>query len=241
MAKINKRSYINPLLNCSEGLFNQLSALKDEIRAQRIDADFRETLINEFTIMEKKAIDMQIPMIEFKDAKYALTAFIDELVLNSSWSGRDQWMTRPLQLDFFGEHTAGEGFFTRLATLRQGAEDNVDLLELYYYCMQMGFEGIYKIKGLEHLMALQVDLRAQIDSYRGPVESVLAPPGLPGHALINKVRRQVPYWVIIVVTIAAVFFTYLGYSATANNLAEANFSAIQLEQSLILKGNAPKY
>ncbi len=236
-----KRTYINPLLNCSEAIFAYLAALKDDVKARRMDMDFRETLINEFLLMEKKAIDMQIPMIEFRDAKYALTAFIDELVLSSAWPGRDQWMARPLQLDFFGEHTAGEGFFTRLATLRQGGEDNVDLLELYYYCMQLGFEGTYKIKGLEHLMALQVDLRAQIDSYRGPVESVLAPPGLPGYALINKVRRQVPYWVIVVVTIAAVFFSYIGYSVTANNLAEANFTALQTEQSLILKSIPPKY
>lgn len=151
----------NPLMSCCEPLFSLVAPLKDDKKASSIDADFREKILADFIAMEKEAFERQIGMVEYKDAKYALAAYIDELVLTSTWPGRLEWMSRPLQLEFFGEHTAGEGFFTRLANLRQGGEENLYLLELFYYCLQLGFEGVYKIKGLEHLMALQVDLKAR--------------------------------------------------------------------------------
>lgn len=228
----------NPILSCCEPLFALVAPLRDDARISQLHSDFREQILNQLATMEKRAFDLQIGMVELKDAKYAVTAFIDELVLNSSWADRQQWMAKPLQLEFFGEHTAGEGFFTRLATLRQGGEENVNLLELFYCCLQLGFEGVYRIKGVEHLMALQVDLRAQIDSYRGAVEHRLAAAGLPSHALINQVRRQVPYWVIAVITVAAVFFTYIGYSIVSNNVAEASISTINNYQKNILKSSA---
>jgi type VI secretion system protein ImpK len=225
----------NPMLNCCEHLFSLAAPFKDDQKAASVSEDFREQLHSAFIAMEKAAFEQQIGMVEFKDAKYALAAYMDEVVMTSTWPSRLEWMSRPLQLEFFGEHTAGEGFFTRLANLRQGGEDNLHLLELYYYCLQLGFEGIYKIKGLEHLMALQVDLRSQIDGYRGPMKTQVSPEGLPGNVLINQVRRNVPYWVIAVVTIATVFFTYMGYSLVSGSAAKSSVATILKNRDSILK------
>jgi type VI secretion system protein ImpK len=230
-----RKSIYNPLLNCCESCFSLVAPLKDDQKAASVGADFREQVLKTFTAMEKAAFEQQIGMVEFKDAKYAMAAYIDEVVLGSTWPGRLEWMSSPLQLQFFGEHTAGEGFFTRLANLRQGGEANLYLLELYYYCLQLGFEGIYKIKGLEHLMALQVDVRSQIDGYRGPVKTRISPEGLPGNVLINQVRRQVPYWVIAVVAIAAMFFTYMGYSYVSGKAAASSVAAVANDKDIILK------
>ena len=84
-----------------------------------------------FDQMERMAFERQIAMVILKDAKYALAAFVDEAVMCSRWPGRTAWMSRPLQLEMFGDHVAGEGFFERLAQLRQGGEANLDLIELY--------------------------------------------------------------------------------------------------------------
>ena len=231
----------NPLLQCCEVLFSLVAPLKNPQKAATLDDSFRERILAEFAVMEKKTFDLQIGMVEQKDARYAMAAFIDEMVLSSTWPGRLEWMAKPLQLDFFGEHTAGEGFFTRLTNLRQGGEENLHLLELYYYCLQLGFEGAYKVKGLEKLMALQVDLRSQIDGYRGQPPRQLAPVGLPGHALINRMRRQVPYWVIAVVTISVIFFTYIGYSLVSGNIAQASVDHIQQQQKSVFKRSSALY
>jgi type VI secretion system protein ImpK len=212
-----------------------VTPLKNDAKAPSVTENFRENVLDAFNAMEKAAFEKQIGMVEFKDAKYAMAAYIDEVVLGSTWPGRQDWMARPLQLEFFGDHTAGEGFFARLANLRQGGEDNLHLLELYYYCLQLGFEGIYKIKGLEHLMALQVDVRSQIDGYRGQVKTQVSPEGLPGHILLNRVRRHTPYWVIAVVTVAAVFFTYMGYAYVSGKATASSIATVLENNENLLK------
>lgn len=210
---------INGLLECSQTLFRLTAQLREGNPARLSAEDFREQILKGFDELERMAFERQIGMVILKDAKYALAAFVDEAVLGSSWSGRLSWMSHPLQLEMFGEHVAGEGFFERLAELRQGGEANLELIELFYVCLQLGFEGIYKVRGLEQLMALQVDLRSQIEGYRGVVDPRLAPQGVPREGLFTKVRREVPYWVIGVTTLALVCFGYLGYAWTLGNLA----------------------
>ncbi|RFA29847.1 hypothetical protein CAI21_08410 [Alkalilimnicola ehrlichii] len=181
---------INPLLECSAQLFALVAPLRAERDAQlNLPDDFREQVLGGFDVLERMAFERQIDTATVQDAKYALAAFIDEAVMASEWPGRLDWMGRPLQLEFFGEHLAGEGFFERLNKLRQGGEQNVNLLELYYVCLQLGFEGIYKLRGLEQLMALQVDLRSQIDGYRGVADPRLSPDGAVQTSVFSRVGR----------------------------------------------------
>jgi type VI secretion system protein ImpK len=141
-------------------------------------------------------------------------------------------------LKFFGEHLAGENFFEKLNKLRQGGEKNLDLLELYYTCLQLGFEGMYKMRGLEALMAMQVDLRSQIDGYRGIVDPKLAPDGVPKTSIIARVSRHVPYWVIIVVTVGMLFFSYTGYTVMLAKQVDEALSSLKSELAMI--SNRPK-
>ena len=73
-------------------------------------------------------------------ALYAIVAFMDEQILRSQWSGRQQWMSQPLQLTYFNENTAGEGFFTRMQALEQ-RPNQAHVLEIYYLCLALGFRG----------------------------------------------------------------------------------------------------
>jgi type VI secretion system protein ImpK len=225
---------INPLLECGETIFSLMAVFIKGDRGAGLGPDYRDKILSGFDIMERMAFERQIGSLVLKDAKYALAAYIDEAVLSSAWPGRSQWMSRPLQLELFGDHLAGEGFYDRLNQLRQGGETNLDLLELYYVCLQLGFEGVYKIRGLEQLMALQVDLRSQIEGYRGVLDPKLSPEGIPAVPLISRVGREVPYWVITVVTISVIFFTHLGYSMALTKLADRSVASIESRKDAIV-------
>lgn len=234
MATAPSQKAINPLLECGETIFSLMAVFIKGDRGAGLELDYREKILSGFDIMERMAFERQIGSLVLKDAKYALAAYIDEAVLSSAWPGRNQWMSRPLQLELFGDHLAGEGFFERLSLLRQGGEANLDLLELYYVCLQLGFEGVYKIRGLEQLMALQVDLRSQIEGYRGVLDPKLSPEGIPAVPLISRVGLEVPYWVITVVTVAIIFFTHLGYSMALTKLADRSVAGIESRKEAIL-------
>ena len=135
-------------------------------------------------------------------------------------------MSKTLQLEFFGEHVGGESFFKHLDAIRKGGEAFVDVLEVYYVCLQLGFEGMYRLRGLEQLMALQVDLRSQIEGHRKYTDNRLSPYGVPSEGIIAQMRREIPYWVIATVTVAAVFFTYLGYAVVTENYAKSTTEKI---------------
>ena len=115
---------------------------------------------------------------------------------------------------------AGEGFFKHLAKLRQAGAANKDIIELYYVCLQLGFEGVYRLQGMEQLMALQVDLRSQLEDYKKIKDRTLSPTGLPESGFISHMRREVPNWAISVFTVAIIFFTYMGYSMIIENQSE---------------------
>ena len=87
-----------------------------------------------------------LPEADLAEARYALVAFIDEQVLKSSWPGRAEWMSQPLQLMLYREYTAGENFFVRMRSLLQSGSRPL-ALEPYYLCLALGFRGAYGVSG----------------------------------------------------------------------------------------------
>lgn len=93
-----------------------------------------------------------------QEALFAVCAFVDEMILTSSWPGRSEWLRRPLQRERFHTLNAGEEFYTHLEALcRQDAallpETTWDeapaspcpreVLEVYVTCLALGFRGRY--------------------------------------------------------------------------------------------------
>ncbi|HOJ14027.1 MAG TPA: DotU family type IV/VI secretion system protein, partial [Deltaproteobacteria bacterium] len=75
---------------------------------------------------------------DYDAACFAVCAWIDETIMNSSWEHRQLWMKEPLQLRFYQTTNAGELFFERLGGL--GVHQR-EAREVYYLCLAMGFMG----------------------------------------------------------------------------------------------------
>ncbi len=221
----------NPLLECANQIF-QLIAVITVPAEFKPEPNFREKILDAFTHFERSAFSRKISSIDIQQSKYALCAFVDEAVLGSNWEGRNQWLTKSLQLEFFGEHLAGEGFFKRVNELRQQIMQNLYVIEVYYICMQLGFAGMYRLRGFEALLALQTDLRQQIAMVRGIIPAQLADDVLAKTSLATRVGQRLPLWVIIAVTLATVFLIYLGFTIAidhATNIALQQLTATRTQ------------
>ena len=86
--------------------------------------------------------------VDVVDMAYAVVALADEFALHKGGAIRDFWMQRPLQLHYFNENLAGEGFFHRLNAVMNDP-NRVDILRVYYVCLLLGFQGQYAIRGGE--------------------------------------------------------------------------------------------
>lgn len=125
---------------CAEAL--TLASLLDESAGSVPVDELRGRFKKALDAMVQRARRVGVPDAEVAEARYALVAFIDEQVMRSSWSGRGEWMNRPLQLEMFRESTAGENFFVRLHALLQSSRPHV-AVEVYYLCLLLGFRGAY--------------------------------------------------------------------------------------------------
>ena len=87
-------------------------------------------------------------------SKFALASFVDEAVLTNNFPLRAEWERNPLQLEYFGEALAGNKFFDKLESMLQQIDVTQDAVEIYYFCMLLGFKGRYGVYEQDKLLAI---------------------------------------------------------------------------------------
>ncbi len=192
-----------------------LGAYLKETRDLGSPDHLRTRLHHMFQQAEDTARRYGIPADTITHARYAVAAYIDEMIINSRWAQREQWASRPLQYDLFGEFVAGEGFFKRLDSIRRGVPVDYNLLEVYGLCLIFGFEGQYRLHERERLRGLIEDLTREVQAKRGDALE-LSPRGRRPEELMELVKRDVPAWVVVATSAGIVLLFYLGLTFLVN-------------------------
>jgi type VI secretion system protein ImpK len=180
----------------------------------------RTRLEGVFARAEERGKSVGVPSDVMMEGRYALAAYLDEMIINSRWPLKSQWASRPLQYEFFNEFVAGEGFFIRLDRIRSAMPVNVDLLEIFGLCLMLGFEGQYKLQDREKLKGLIEDVSREIQAKRGELPA-LSPHGQRPEELLDMVKRELPAWVVMVISLGIVFFFYLALSLLMSHEASS--------------------
>ena len=105
---------------------------------------------------------------------------------------------RPCWSTFHGESYGGEKFFQILERLCADFTRHIDLIELMYLCLALGFGGRYQIEsgGRAKLADIQEDLYRRIKAQRAPAADELAPHWRGIEDRRNPLIRYVPLWVV---------------------------------------------
>ncbi|MCX7727054.1 MAG: type IVB secretion system protein IcmH/DotU [Chitinispirillaceae bacterium] len=161
-------------------------------------------------LFEKNCKAIGISSEAILNAKYAIVALIDETVLSVPGACRDFWLTRPLQLDLFGDNLAGEEFYNKLQKLLQEPEKNKDVLEIYYLCLSLGFEGKYKLYNTEERITVMEELGRKLRRTRMRASSGISPHG--GRSDFVKLGKNVflfPLWLSGLLALLIIAGTYV--------------------------------
>ena len=123
-------------------------------------------------------------------ALYAVIAFLDESVLNSTQPMFASWPSRPLQEEVFGGHMGGEVFFQHLRQLldRQESEDMADVLEVFRLCLLLGFQGRYGTTERGELRSIATAVEDKIRRVRGPFGELSPRWALPTDETVARSR-----------------------------------------------------
>lgn len=171
----------------------------------------RTRLEHLFHIAEEQTRSKGISTDAHLQAKYAVAAYIDEMIISSRWQHCEQWAARPLQYDFFSEYVAGEGFFKRLDIIRRAFPVNPDLLEVFALCLILGFEGQYRLHERERLRGLIEDVTREVQAKHGDIPA-LSPHGQRPEELMDLVKRELPVWVVLVTSAGIVLLFFMALS-----------------------------
>ncbi|MBW2001341.1 MAG: type IVB secretion system protein IcmH/DotU [Deltaproteobacteria bacterium] len=111
----------------------------------QVRADIERLVSQADTCLQEKGM----PKEENDQARFAIFAWIDEVILSSPWNEKEKWQGQQLQRTYFQTADAGEVFFERLNML--GPHQN-HVREVYYLCLAMGFTGRYIHEGDDFLL-----------------------------------------------------------------------------------------
>jgi type VI secretion system protein ImpK len=169
-----------------------------------------------------------------QDMTYALVALLDEIVITRPEPYRSFWMTNLLQLQYFNENVAGDGFFHRLQSIRKDPH-RAEVLQVYYLCMLFGFQGRYRIRGGElELMTLIDSVQKDLERAKPFDFDVLSPHGeRPTESMLAGKHRISP----MVISLGALALALLVYGGLMFGL-EGNVDTFLNEIKLHMATNA---
>lgn len=148
-----------------------------------------------------------------KDASYCLCTAIDEAVLRTPWGGASDWRKLSLLSELHGDAWGGDKFFDILQARMRDPGPNIDLLELLYICLALGFQGKYALfddghKSLERIAGELYDL---IRRQRGEQERDLSPHWRNEEAARVALEHPLPLWVLAAVAASLLLAIYIGF------------------------------
>ncbi|WP_394780059.1 type IVB secretion system protein IcmH/DotU [Undibacterium sp.] len=185
---------------------------------------FSDNVVAFLDEFDRRAKKMGVSADDVHAAKYAFCAAVDEIILRSQFDIRDSWERRPLQLAIFGDQLAGENFFNRLEELRARGSAHIDALEVFHMCLLLGFEGKYIIEGSEKLNYLTARLGDEIALLKGK-SAGFAPHWARPDQIINKLRNEVPLWIICSVFALIGISGYAGLNWMLSHSTENSINA----------------
>ncbi len=173
-------------------------------------AEFNRRVDQFLAQLDRNARNFGKSMDAVGQARYAFCALLDEIVLSSDIGLRQEWESMPLQLRLFGEHLAGEGFFSRLEQLRLDPAANIEALEVFYTCLLLGFQGRYLLEGEEKLGYLTQKLGQEIQQVRGG-KAPFAPNWQLPQRFQAFVRHELPLWLYFALLAVVTVVIWGGY------------------------------
>ena len=186
----------NPLVAAA----NPLLDLIPQIRAtghHDAPAQLREHLVDEVRRFETRAQQSGIAPEVIIGARYCLCTAVDEAAALTPWGG-SIWSSQSLLVMFHNETWGGEKFFQLLSRLVQNPQQHLQLIELIYFCLAMGFEGRFRVidNGRTQLETLKQRLLQIIRQTRGEIAVPLSPHWQDATAPVRRTRNWLPLWAV---------------------------------------------
>lgn len=217
----------NPLAAAANGLLN----LIPQIRTMATHPDpgaFQHYLLGRVRTFEQEAGAAGVNHETVIGARYCLCTLIDEACAQTPWGGAGVWPRHSLLVALHNETWGGEKFFQLLAKLVQAPQQHIDLIELMYYGLLLGFQGRYHVieNGASQLETLKARLLQVIETTRGERSGMLSPHWQGVQRPASPPWTLVPLWVAAALALLLGFVLFLWFSYRLGTASDAAYAAV---------------
>ncbi len=210
--QFNATDGMNPLVNAAAMLIAVFSKVQQSMSHPNVGG-LHQQLVNEIRNFDSHAKEIGVKPEIALAARYVLCVALDEAVLNTPWGAESPWTQRTLLSVFHNETHGGEKFYQILDRMRERPAENMEILELMYVLLNLGYEGKYRVveRGREKIEQLRDELFRVIRAQRGGYERTLSPNGAGLGKVRNSLAYYVPMWVIVSMVCGMLVLGYSGF------------------------------
>jgi len=179
-----------------------------------------------------------------RQAHYALCAFVDEIVLATPWGGQSRWQEHSLLSSYHRQTWGGEEFFRIIEKAKVNAAGNIDLLELLYVLLSLGFEGAYSTapNGRDKLEQVKASLFQTIRIQRPELERDLSARWRGTDAGKPGLAGLIPLWAFAAIGAGILLLAYVGFNLSLNRASDPLMARVaSLDAEVLTRlGAAPR-
>lgn len=217
----------NHLINSARKLLSIIIKLSNTVIYNEV-TDLKYKLQDEIKQFEINASRLGVANDKVLKSRYVICTTIDEIVSSTPWGQDSGWCQQSLLSIFHGETWGGEKFFLLLDRLLKEPVKNLDILELMYLCLSLGFQGKYRVldNGHEQVEFLREDLYRQLRSLKNDFNKELSENWRGVTDRRGTLIRFVPLWVVAAISAVILLAMFSSFTFMLDQSASPVLNAI---------------
>lgn len=203
---------LNPIVNAASMLIGVFYKTRQTVSHPNVGGLYQQ-LIQAIRTFEAALKEKNVTPETVLAARYVVCTALDEIVLSMPWGAESGWGQRTLLSTFHNETHGGEKFFLLLDKMKERPREHLDMIELMYIFLSLGYEGRYRLvsRGRDAVEKIRDDLFQTIRTYRGDYERSLS-----GHwqglgRVKNTLTQYLPLWVVASALAGVLVLAYSGF------------------------------
>jgi len=213
---------LNRLALMYEGILTAVVRVRTRKQPVQDLENFRTRMKEALSDVDAAARERGYASTDIEESKFAVVAFVDEVILTAPGS-QNAWVGKTLGEEIFQQRSAGELFFRHLDSLRASPDSQnlAEVLEVYYYCLLLGYEGKFADSAKGELLQIIANLRDRIELIFGRDPDLSPDKALPAETPAprispNPLNRQLRLFALV--SLAFAFLCYTAFSWHLHNL-----------------------
>lgn len=207
----------NPLLEAARPLLRALCDMPEYLEDGAI-AVLRSMLEQEVRTFQKLCEQTNIRRDHVLGARYCLCTALDESAMQTTWgkAGKGslgKWTTDGLATTFHEDREGGDKVYYLIGRLMTEPKEHLDLLEVIYRILSLGFEGRFRVDadGRRKHDAVRQRVYTEITTQRGPVPVPLSPHWEGDNGKRSGSIFEFPVWITAAV-LSLILLGFYGYA-----------------------------